>query len=78
MTVDLVCYSFFLMFFDLSKLSSSKRGAFQTGLAAAFRRPDLILQGDHRLSRETTSNSPSNEDLQVYLLNEVLLRNNGL
>jgi hypothetical protein len=59
MTVDLVCYSFF---FYLSKLSSSKRGAFQTGLAAAFRRPDLILQGDHMLSRET-SNSPSNEDL---------------
>ena len=63
MTVDLVCYFFFLHVFDLSKLSQSKRGAFQTGLAAAFRRPDLILQGDHTLSRESTSNSPSNEDL---------------
>ena len=60
MNVDLV-YSTFSMF-GIFQTQSSKRGAFQTGLAAAFRRPDLILQGDHALSRETTSNSPSNED----------------
>ena len=40
--------------------------AFQTGSAVAFRRPDLILQGDHRLSRKTTSNPPSNKDLQRH------------
>lgn len=61
MAVDMVCYSssMFLSFI----IESNKRGAFQTGLAAAFRRPDLIVQGDHTLSRETTSNSPSNEDM---------------
>ncbi|KAF8807476.1 hypothetical protein BYT27DRAFT_7223294 [Phlegmacium glaucopus] len=48
------------------------RGAFHTGLAAAFRRPDLILQGDHTLSREATSNSPSNEDLSRSFSRELL------
>lgn len=54
----------FFYVFHLSNLAKVKRGAFHAGLAAAFRRPDLILQGDHTLSREATSNS--NEDLCVY------------
>jgi Kef-type K+ transport system membrane component KefB len=62
----LTWYVIFLMFL-IFQTQPSKRGAFQTGLGAAFRRPDLILQGDHALSGETSSNSPSNEDLSVHL-----------
>ena len=57
--VDLVCYFLSYVFYP-SKLNQVSE--VQTGLAAAFRCPDLILQGDHTLSREATSIS-NEEDL---------------
>lgn len=39
-----------------------KSGALQEGLAALFRRPDIIVEGEHAISRDTTVDSTPEED----------------
>ncbi|KAF8168029.1 mediator complex subunit Med5-domain-containing protein [Crassisporium funariophilum] len=45
--------------------NADMRGALHAGLTAAFRRPDIIIQGDHALTREAASDSPPEDDSQV-------------
>ncbi|KAF8973994.1 hypothetical protein BDZ97DRAFT_1777866 [Flammula alnicola] len=47
-------------------------GALQAGLAAVFRRPDIIVEGDHAVSRDASSDSAPEEDMSRSFSREFL------